>query len=118
MWFAWGRAVPPDRQKASEVAQRGGVLTDSVPQLRAILSSAGPCRAKDLVLDLSSSFLDSIGVGTIVTGGLHQVMEIAPRPRDSPDVIRYRIQVDHARPARPRRLTRARLMFSGGRSGL
>jgi anti-sigma B factor antagonist len=92
---------------ADIVTARGVLDLFTAPQLRAVLSSAGPCHAPHLVLDLSAlRFLDSIGVGTIVAGrrlsaarggrtvvvartgssphkilhllALHQVMEIVP----------------------------------------
>ena len=92
---------------ADIVEARGELDIFSAPQLREVLSGAGPCKARHLVLDLSTlGFLDSVGIGTIIAGrrlcaarggrtvlvaregtavhkilhilGLHQVMEIAP----------------------------------------
>jgi anti-anti-sigma factor len=95
------------RRGVDLVSVRGVLDLFTAPELRAVLSAAGPCHAPDLVLDLSGlSFLDSIGIGTIVAGrrlsaarggtmvvvalpgtaphrilhllALHQVMEIVP----------------------------------------
>jgi anti-sigma B factor antagonist len=62
--------VAVDHVGYADVVAVGGVLdVFTAPELRAVLSSAGPCHAPHLVLDLRAlTFLDSIGIGTIVAG--------------------------------------------------
>ena len=54
---------------ADVVAVRGELELFTVPRLRDVLSGSGPCKAPNLILDLSSvTLVDSIGVSTILAG--------------------------------------------------